>query len=736
MRRLRFLPLLLLAALALRADDVLVAREGKGYVEAIDGQLVVHLKGTHYEMGFQHGKMLADRVREDIKAYLHDFAYANKHTLEGLLERYRKAQPHLPKGYEDEMRGMADATGIPLEEIQAVHIVPEIYHCSGAAVMNGGSRDGKLYHYRSLDYSLDLGKDKVVQENACLLVFEPDGENPYVVVGWAGVLGCVTGMNAKGISVGEMGSSSSDESFEGVPMIFLLREVLARAGTLDEAVAIFEKGPRTCGYNFIVTDGKIPDARALEVTRSKIATFAPNDPAENVKPHWALPDAVRRVNHFVSPELAATQRKEYDPLLSEAPSFLGYQLIGKFVQEHHGEFDGEMMIKLCRQYPPNHPCLHQAVFCPTDLRFWVANAKDPRKSQFAGAQNQTFFPYHLGDLLAKDPTTLAAAPKEGVAPTSAPEEVLGPAQQGTCKSRRLIYREDDSKETLELLKTYDPPSEEFAWQLEPKANLIAVRHHHLTFPSAVVTDVPENNTVHAEYYQPRGEGKHPGLVILHHLGGSMEAEEIIGGLLAADGIACVLVWMPYYEERAPKDGRKKEDIFSTDLEASRAVTRQAILDVRRAGDWLAARSEVDGKRVGIMGISLGAIIGSMAQGIDLHFRRSVFVLGGGDLAAIVFNGSNETEDAKKAMEAKGLTVEQVREAWKPMDPLTYASRVRTKDIFMINGRRDEIIPPACTERLHEAFGGPTIKWYPATHYSLVAYLPDVLLRIRKHVKGE
>ncbi|MEK7866870.1 MAG: alpha/beta hydrolase family protein, partial [Planctomycetota bacterium] len=357
-----------------------------------------------------------------------------------------------------------------------------------------------------------------------------------------------------------------------------------------------------------------------------------------------------------------------------------------------------------------------------DLRFWVANAKDPKKVKFAGAQNQTFYPYNLADLLAKDPTTLAAAPSDGVAPSSAPEEVLGPAQEGSLKSRRLIYGEDDSKEMLDLLKTYDPPSEEFEWKLEPKANLIAVRHHHLTFPSAVVTDVPENNTVHAEFYQPRGDGKHPGLVILHHLGGSMEAEEIIGGMLAADGIACLLVWMPYYEQRAPKDGRKKEEIFSTDLDASRAVTRQAILDVRRAGDWLAARPEVEGKRIGIMGISLGAIIGSMAQGIDLHFRKSVFVLGGGDLAAIVFNGSNETEDAKKAMEAKGVTLEQLREAWKPMDPLTYAPRVRTKDILMVNGRRDEIIPPACTERLNEAFGGPTIKWYPATHYSLVAYL--------------
>ena len=47
-------------------------------------------------------------------------------------------------------------------------------------------------------------------------------------------------LNLRGISVGEMGSNSSDEDYAGVPMIFLVREVLRRSKTLDEAVAIFQ----------------------------------------------------------------------------------------------------------------------------------------------------------------------------------------------------------------------------------------------------------------------------------------------------------------------------------------------------------------------------------------------------------------------------------------------------------------------------------------------------------------
>src|SRR5262249_29398138 len=43
--------------------------------------------------------------------------------------------------------------------------------------------------------------------------------------------------------------------------------------------------------------------------------------------------------------------------------------------------------------------------------------------------------------------------------------------------------------------------------------------HHLQFPSPVETETPENNTVHGEYYRPRGQGPFPGVVVLDIMGG-------------------------------------------------------------------------------------------------------------------------------------------------------------------------------------------------------------------------
>ena len=60
--------LFLASAQAGAAERVLLGREGKGFLESIDGQLVLHTEGTPREMGFQHGKLLAGGGREKGRA--------------------------------------------------------------------------------------------------------------------------------------------------------------------------------------------------------------------------------------------------------------------------------------------------------------------------------------------------------------------------------------------------------------------------------------------------------------------------------------------------------------------------------------------------------------------------------------------------------------------------------------------------------------------------------------------
>src|SRR5262249_9169501 len=157
-------------------------------------------KGTYREMGLAHGKLLAKATAEDAEAFLdHWCVGGGKEKVENLRKIYQTFEPFLPERYKEEMAGLAEGSGVPLERLQLLHAIPERFHCSGAAAMAAATKDGKLYHTRSLDYALNIGNNKRAQENALLILWEPPDGHPYAAVSWGGFLGCVSGMNAQGI---------------------------------------------------------------------------------------------------------------------------------------------------------------------------------------------------------------------------------------------------------------------------------------------------------------------------------------------------------------------------------------------------------------------------------------------------------------------------------------------------------------------------------------------------------
>src|SRR5262249_41000418 len=121
--------------------------------------------------------------------------------------------PYTPEWYQQELAGVAAGAGLDLKEVAAANFLPELFHCSGFAVMNSATADGKLYHGRILDYSCDWH----LQDHAVLIIAEPEGGIPFANVTFAGFIGSVTGMNAKHISIGEMGGAGQGH-WAGTPM--------------------------------------------------------------------------------------------------------------------------------------------------------------------------------------------------------------------------------------------------------------------------------------------------------------------------------------------------------------------------------------------------------------------------------------------------------------------------------------------------------------------------------------
>jgi hypothetical protein len=389
-----------------------------GWLERYDGIPVLHLKGSWYEMGYQHGSLLADEISEDIRAYL-NFAENHGTSYEELFALWNITKEFTPAEIIKEMQGMADGSGISFTLIAITNIIPMRYHCCGIAAWGTSTTDGRLYHIRSLDYALDIidpESGTYLQENQIMIVREPEDGYASLYPGFAGFAGCLGGINDQGIAVGQASSWCDDETDYGTPMTFRLKYALEHAQTADEAAAIITNNS-TCGYNYIISDAKQPLGYAVETTAtlSYIGTW--DNPSEETDPCWEIQDVVRRTNFFINPETAKTQRENYDPssiirfILGKNPDYpfwRHYQTLSRGIESIWGLIDLNTTMTMLRQVYTGQTdplvflaqffgflrTMHQWVACPETGEMVISFAS-PTKSAF---KNQVYF-FNLNELL-------------------------------------------------------------------------------------------------------------------------------------------------------------------------------------------------------------------------------------------------------------------------------------------------------------------------------------------------
>jgi dienelactone hydrolase len=303
-----------------------------------------------------------------------------------------------------------------------------------------------------------------------------------------------------------------------------------------------------------------------------------------------------------------------------------------------------------------------------------------------------------------------------------------PLEKGTV---RFVPRDDQKK----VPERYRLEAHTFPYELSKPLDLPStdVDVHHLRFPSPVETEIPENNTVHGEYYRPHGDGPFPGVIVLDIMGGDGSVSRMIATLLAQKHIAALALRMPYYGERRPANSRLR--MITPDFDHSMEAVRQTVLDVRRAAAWLESRKEVDAKRLGVVGTSLGSFMGTLAAEMEPRLARVAILLGGGGLVD-AFYDNPRAEIFRKSWEAIGGTKASLTRLIAPADPLTFAANLKDRKVLMIAGKRDEIVPPKMAEALWKASGEQKIVWYDCTHYGAIKYVVPAMEHVVKHFGAE
>jgi len=283
-----------------------------GWIIELNDLLVLHTEGSYYQMGYQHGYLLKEKIQKNMLIYFNYFDSIGT-TFQDFLTIWNKTKAFVPEHVMDELRGIADGSELSFETIAVANIVPMKYHCALFSAWGNATDTGDLYFARSLDYTYI--KDPITGEDwnsQVLIIREPENGSASMYPGFTGFSYCYGGINENGICIAHATSYSYDETYEGTHLRFRMKEVLDHASSIQDAVQIMNTN-KTCGYNILISDGKINKTVVLEQNKnlSYIGSWNQKDEANN--PCWPIKDVIRRTNFYINKTMAATQRPFYDP---------------------------------------------------------------------------------------------------------------------------------------------------------------------------------------------------------------------------------------------------------------------------------------------------------------------------------------------------------------------------------------------------------------------------------------
>jgi len=266
---------------------------------------LIDLRGTPYERGRTHGKAVPDRIGRSIALYRGELerrgvAVAEMHRLA------REFAPHVgafDATYLEEMQGIADGAGVPLEDIILVNCRTEMMFgartmlspesqkhdgCTAAIILPEAAEDGVLIHGHNWDWREQCVDTGVVQR-----IRRSEGPD-MLAFAEAGAL-ARHGMNSAGVSLtGNYIGCDRDFTTGGRTPLGLVRRKLLESPNLAAALRTAWGHQRACSTNVMLAAAQ-GEAIDLEMAPDEIFPIPPRDGILVHANHWVSPAAQAKV---------------------------------------------------------------------------------------------------------------------------------------------------------------------------------------------------------------------------------------------------------------------------------------------------------------------------------------------------------------------------------------------------------------------------------------------------------
>jgi dienelactone hydrolase len=259
-----------------------------------------------------------------------------------------------------------------------------------------------------------------------------------------------------------------------------------------------------------------------------------------------------------------------------------------------------------------------------------------------------------------------------------------------------------------------PPTDEYRFDAAEPDRRTLGEAGTLRFASALVTPHAENNTVYARWFP--AENRSRAVLLLPQWNSDGHSHIGLARVLARCGISALRLSLPYHDLRMPPELTRADYIVSSNVARTVQVCRQAVLDARRAIDWLAREGY---ERIGILGTSLGSCLAMLTTAHEPRIRVQALNHVSPRFADVVWRGIS-TRHVREGLEGH-IDLERLRAFWRPISPSSYFDRVGHARTLLVYARYDLTFPVDLSRELVGEFRRRRLPHevavLPCGHYS-------------------
>ncbi len=243
---------------------------------------ILHLSGTPYENGFQHGKIMKNRIIELVGLWKKEIEVNYQMPADEFIKMFLDSTDYIPAIQKwtpdllEEIQGISAGSGIDFNTIFAFQLIDEIWtnarliniphHCTSVGINNYKKDGSSNYIAQNIDITPFYHGFEILLD-----IKDKNSDSRKLVTTFAGYIGA-NGLN-KNIGITENTLSDLKSSLNGLPVCCVARGVLEKT-SFDEAVNFIKTIKHASGQNYIL--GSKHDILSLECASDLVTEYWPD----------------------------------------------------------------------------------------------------------------------------------------------------------------------------------------------------------------------------------------------------------------------------------------------------------------------------------------------------------------------------------------------------------------------------------------------------------------------------